>query len=147
MVEEEGAFYRRKEYVGFEPFRRQQFIAVMSLPNKEEGLITRVTPSKGFTIIPHRLVSKLLRKWHWVYRWSGSRARWLDWIGVTNEAVSNPDECCCWRFFSKAELVLGGKVEEMILNRVWGDVESNWVRRDDCFEAGSKRWRVSRNMW
>ena len=68
MVEDEGTFYRRKEYVGFEPLRRQQFIKVISLPKKEEGLITRVTPLKGFTIIPHRLVSKLLHKWRWVYR-------------------------------------------------------------------------------
>ena len=62
MVEEEGAFYRRKEYIVFEPFRRQKVIKVMSLAKKEEGLITRVTPLEGFTISPHRLVSKLLRK-------------------------------------------------------------------------------------
>ena len=68
MVEEEGAFYRRREYIGFKPFRRQQVIEVMTLPKKEEGLISRVTPSKAFTLSLHRLVSKLIRKWRWVYR-------------------------------------------------------------------------------
>ena len=68
MAAEEGAFYRRRERVGFEPFRRWQVIEVMSLPKMEEGFITRVTPLKGFTVSPPGLVSKLLRRWRWVYR-------------------------------------------------------------------------------
>ena len=66
-------------------------------------------------------------------------------IGVTNEAVPDPDEYSYRRLFSKAELFLRVRskrwfrtgFEGMVSNWVRRDVESNWVRRG-IFEACSK---------